>query len=75
MSFMINDALALGTFDGANVEMRDEARPENFFLFGLTESEVEAVTAKGYRPGGLYRRVSAPPWAAPVPSWSVRTGH
>jgi starch phosphorylase len=50
MKFMINGALTIGTLDGANVEMRDEVRPENFFLFGLTELEVEAVKANGYRP-------------------------
>jgi len=50
MKFMINGALTIGTLDGANVEMRDEAGPENFFLFGLTEQEVEAVKANGYRP-------------------------
>jgi starch phosphorylase len=47
---MINGALTIGTLDGANVEMRDEAGAENFFLFGLTESEVEKVKADGYRP-------------------------
>lgn len=50
MKFMLNGAVTIGTLDGANVEIRDEAGPENFFLFGLTESEVEQLKRDGYQP-------------------------
>jgi glycogen phosphorylase len=56
MKFMINGALTIGTLDGANVEIREEAGPDNFFLFGLTAAEVERVTGEGYRPADYIER-------------------
>ena len=50
MKFMLNGALTIGTLDGANVEIRDEAGADNFFLFGLTEDEVQRIKRDGYRP-------------------------
>jgi glycogen phosphorylase len=43
MKFMMNGAITIGTLDGANIEIREEVGDDNFFLFGLTESEVEQL--------------------------------
>ena len=58
MKFMINGALTIGTLDGANVEIREEAGAENFYLFGMTVDEVEALWAQGYRPAACIERDS-----------------
>jgi starch phosphorylase len=54
MKFMMNGALTIGTLDGANVEIREEAGAENFFLFGLTTEEVVELKTSGYRPIDCY---------------------
>ena len=48
MKFTMNGALTIGTLDGANIEIREEAGEDNFFLFGLKAEEVQKFKEKGY---------------------------
>lgn len=56
MKFSLNGALTIGTLDGANVEIREEVGPDNFFLFGLNADQVREVKSRGYRPHEYYKQ-------------------
>ena len=53
MKFSMNGALTIGTLDGANIEIREAVGPENFFLFGHTEAEIEALAAEKRSPASF----------------------
>jgi len=51
MKFMVNGALTLGTMDGANIEIVNEAGKENAFVFGLSADEIiKMETEHSYNP-------------------------
>ncbi len=51
MKFMMNGALTIGTMDGANIEIVQEAGKENAFIFGLTSDEILEINKEhSYNP-------------------------
>ncbi len=53
MKFALNGALTVGTYDGANIEIREAVGKDNFFLFGLKEEEIK-VMRPIYNPHKIY---------------------
>ncbi|MGB6127122.1 MAG: glycogen/starch/alpha-glucan phosphorylase [Psychrilyobacter sp.] len=50
MKFMMNGAPTLGTLDGANVEIVEEAGLENNFIFGMKVEDIIELKKVGYNP-------------------------
>ena len=53
MKLMMNGTVTLGTMDGANVEICEEAGKENNYIFGASVEEVSRVK-QCYNPRALY---------------------
>lgn len=55
MKFMLNGALALGTMDGANVEIADLVGKDNIYTFGeSSEKVISLYETHGYRAADYY---------------------
>ena len=54
MKFMMNGAITLGTYDGANVEINQEVGDDNMFLFGLRTEDVARLRPT-YNARDVYR--------------------
>ncbi len=50
MKFMINGAVTMGTYDGANIEIKECCGAANFIQFGMLPAEAKNLAQEGYNP-------------------------
>ena len=55
MKLMLNGAVTLGTYDGANIEIVNEAGEENNYIFGARCEDIEDIK-DSYNPKDIYQK-------------------
>ncbi len=55
MKFMLNGAVTLGTYDGANVEIVEQAGIENNYIFGARVEDIKDIESS-YNPREIYEQ-------------------
>ena len=55
MKFMLNGTVTLGTYDGANIEIAQEAGEENNYIFGARIEDINRIK-DSYNPREIYER-------------------
>ncbi len=53
MKFMLNGTVTLGTYDGANIEIVEQAGADNSYIFGATVEDIERLK-DSYDPKAIY---------------------
>jgi starch phosphorylase len=55
MKLMMNGAVTVATYDGANIEIIEQVGEENVYIFGLRAEEIEKMRSEGsYNPRAIY---------------------